>query len=99
MPLAGREQLELGFTVTLTLVVVAALVTLRPEPADAYLMVGVFMMQLIYPAPFMRFAAGFVLLVFAIDLFFAHRRYVGPLLRAGFGRPKPSPRHRARPTK
>jgi cation:H+ antiporter len=84
MPLAGREQLELGFTVAVTFFVVAALATLRPEPADAYLIIGVFLVQLIYPTPFMRFAAGFVLLVFAIDLFFAHHRFVRPLLRAAF---------------
>ena len=37
LPLAAREQLELGFTIALTLFVVAALVTLRPEPVDAFL--------------------------------------------------------------
>ena len=36
MPLAAREQLELGFTIAVTLFVVAALATLRPEPVDAY---------------------------------------------------------------
>lgn len=86
MPLAAREQLELGFTVALTLFVVAALATLRPEPADALLIIGVFAVQLIYPTPFVRFAATFVLLVFAIDLFCSRRRLIRPLLRAGFGR-------------
>ena len=86
MPLAGREQLELGFTIAVTLFVVAALATLRPEPADAILIVAVFLVQLIYPAPFIRFAAGFVLLVFAIDLLCARHRHIRPLLRAGFGR-------------
>ena len=86
MPLAAREQLELGFTVALTLFVVAALATLRPVPADALLITGVFVVQLIYPTPFVRFAAGFVLLVFAIDLLCTRRRSLRPLLRAGFGR-------------
>ena len=49
MPLAAREQLELGFTIALTLFVVAALATLRPERADALLMAGVFLVQLVYP--------------------------------------------------
>ena len=40
MPLAAREQLELGFTIALTLFVVAALATLRPERADALLIAG-----------------------------------------------------------
>ena len=86
MPLAGREQLELGFTIAMTLFVVAALATLRPEPADAILILAVFLVQLIYPAPFIRFAAGFVLLVFAIDLLCARHRHVRPVLRAAFGR-------------
>ena len=88
MPLAGREQLELGFTIAVTLFVVAALATLRPERVDAFLIVGVFLVQIIYPAPFVRFAAAFVLLVFAIDLLCARRRHIRPLLRTGFGRQK-----------
>ena len=86
MPLSGREQLELGFTIAVTLFVVAALITLRPEPPDAYLIAAVFLVQLVYPAPFVRFAAGFVLLVFAIDLLFARRHAVRPLVRMGVGR-------------
>ena len=39
----------------------------------------------IYPSPFIRFAATFVLLVFAIDLLIARRHFVRPLLRSGFG--------------
>ena len=85
MPLAAREQLEVGFTIAVTLFVVAALATLRPERVDAYLMLSVFVVQLIYPSPFIRFAATFVLLVFAIDLLIARRHFVRPLLRSGFG--------------
>jgi cation:H+ antiporter len=84
MPLAGREQLEVSFTIAVTLFVVAALATLRPERVDAYLMLSVFVVQLIYPSPFIRFAATFVLVVFAIDLLVARRRLVRPLLRSGF---------------
>lgn len=86
MPLSGREQLELGFTIALTLFVVAALITLRPEPPDSYLIAAVFLVQLVYPAPFVRFAAGFVLLVFAIDLLVSRRHAVRPLVRMGVGR-------------
>ena len=89
MPLSGREVLELGFTIAVTLFVVAALATLRPEGADAALVVVVFLFQLVYPTPFVRFAAGFVLLVFAIDLLCARRRSVRPMLRAAFGRRAP----------
>jgi cation:H+ antiporter len=90
MPLAGREQLELGFTIAVTLFVVAALATLRPERADAFLIAGVFMVQIIYPTPFVRVAAAFVLLVFAIDLLCARRHFIRPLLRTGFRREKGS---------
>ena len=86
MPLAPREQLELGFTIAVTLFVVAALATLRPERADALLMGVVFLAQLLYPATLVRIAAGFVLLVFAVDLLCARRRAVRPLLRAVWGR-------------
>lgn len=90
LPLAAREQLELGFTLTLTLFVVAALATLRPERVDAVLVAVVFVLQLIYPTPFMRFAASFVLLAFAVDLFVARRRHVGPMIRAAGLRRKAS---------
>ena len=86
MPLAPREQLELGFTIAVTLFVVAALATLRPERADALLMGVVFLAQLLDPATLVRIAAGFVLLVFAVDLLCARRRAVRPLLRAVWGR-------------
>jgi cation:H+ antiporter len=41
LPLAVREQVELGFTTALTLFVVAALVTMRPARVDAVLMFAV----------------------------------------------------------
>jgi cation:H+ antiporter len=87
LPLAAREQLEMGFTMSLTLFVVAALATLRPERVDAVLVAVVFVLQLMYPTPFMRFAASFVLFIFAVDLFASRWRYVGPMIRAtGFRR-------------
>jgi cation:H+ antiporter len=86
LPLAHREQLELALTTAFTLFVVAALATLRPERVDALLIAGVFLLQIIYPTPFIRFLATFVLLVFAVDLLVSRHRSVRPLLRAGFGR-------------
>jgi cation:H+ antiporter len=87
LPLAPREQLELGFTTTLTLFVVAALATLRPDRVDAVLVAVVFVVQLVYPTPFTRFAAALVLLVYAVDLFVTRRRHLKPMFRAaGFGR-------------
>ena len=86
MPLAAREQLELAFTISLTLFVTAALATLRPQRSDAILVFSVFLAQLIYPTVLVRVAAAFVLLVFALDLLFARRRLIRPLLRAAWGR-------------
>jgi hypothetical protein len=86
MPLAPREQLELGFTIAVTLFVVAALATLRPERVDALLIAGAFIAQIIYPTPFVRSAVGFVLVVFAIDLLWARRHLVRPILRTAFRR-------------
>ncbi len=86
MPLAAREQLELAFTISMTLFVVAALATMRPQRSDAILVVSVFLVQLIYPTVLVRVAAAFVLLVFALDLLFARRRLIRPLLRAAWGR-------------
>jgi cation:H+ antiporter len=62
MPLAPREQLEVGLTIAVTLFVVATLATLRPERVDALLIAGAFLAQLLYPAPLVRLAAAFVLL-------------------------------------
>src|SRR3954462_15518517 len=84
-PLTGHEQLELGLTIALTLFAVAALVTLRPERADAALVAGILAIQFIYPTAFVHVAATFVLLVFAINLLFDRRRAVPPLFRAVFG--------------
>jgi len=87
LPLGSREQLELAFTGAVTLFVVAALATLRPARADAVLIVVVFVLQLVYPTAFTRFAAGFVLLVFALDLLASRRKELRPILRSvGRGR-------------
>ena len=86
MPLAPREQLELAFTIAVTLFVVAACATLRPERVDAILVTVVFVVQIIYPTPFVRLAVAFVLLVFAVDLLCARRRLIRPILRTALRR-------------
>lgn len=86
MPLSSRELVELTFTIAVTLFVVAALSILRPERFDAWLLIGIFAVQFLYPQTFVRIAAAFVLFVFAIDLLVAHRRAVPPVLRIAFGR-------------
>jgi cation:H+ antiporter len=86
LPLGVHEQVELGFTIALTLFAVGALASLRPERADAALIVGVLAIQLIYPTAFVHIAATFILLAFAIDLVLARRRAVRPLVRAVFTR-------------
>src|SRR6185295_891061 len=86
MPLENRELVELALTIALTLFAVAALASLKPERVDAAIVVGVLALQLIYPTTFVRMAAAFILLIFAIDLLFDRRRAVRPLYRAVFGR-------------
>ena len=90
MPLSAREQLELGFTTAVTLFAVAALASLKPERADAALIVGVLAVELLYPSAIVRIAGAFVLLAFAIDLFFSRRHDVRPMFRTVFARRAPS---------
>ena len=85
IPLSANEQLQVGFTIALTLFSVAALATLRPERVDAALVAGVLAIQFIYPTAFVHVAATFVLTVFAISLLLDRRRAVRPLFRAVFG--------------
>jgi cation:H+ antiporter len=91
LPLAPREQLELAVTGAVTLFVVAALALLRLERADALLAVGIFVAQFVWPTTFVRFAAAFVLLVFALNLLASRRRDLRPLLGSAFGRKRSSP--------
>jgi cation:H+ antiporter len=86
LPLAGREQLELGFTVVVALFVVAALAAPQPEPADSYLLLSLFAVQLVWPSTFVRLMVALVLLIFAVDILVSRRRAIAPLLRAGFRR-------------
>jgi cation:H+ antiporter len=85
MPLDAHQQLELGFTIALTLFAVAALVSLRPERVDAVLMVGLLAIQLIYPTAFIQLASTFIFLVFALDLFVDRRHAVRSLFGALLG--------------
>jgi cation:H+ antiporter len=86
MPLDAHQQLELAFTIALTLFAVAALVSLRPERVDAALMIGLVAIQLVYPTAFTQLAATFIFLVFALDLFADRRRGVRSLFGALFTR-------------
>jgi cation:H+ antiporter len=85
IPLSANEQLQVGFTIALTIFAVAALATLRPERVDAALVAGILAIQFIYPTTFVHLAATFVLTIFAINLLLDRRRAVRPLFRAVFG--------------
>jgi cation:H+ antiporter len=86
LPMAGREQLELGVTMSVALFAVAALATFQPTRVDALLIAVVFAIRLAYPTSFIRLASALVLLVFAIDLLAARWRQVG-LVTAAVLRP------------
>jgi cation:H+ antiporter len=73
-------------TIAFTLFVVAALASRRPERVDAWLILGAFAVEFLYPTPFVRIAVAFVLMVFAIDLLAARRHAIRPLLRTALGR-------------
>jgi cation:H+ antiporter len=89
MALDARQLVDLVLTIAATLFVVAALASRRPERVDATLMLGLFVVQFSYPTPFVRLAVAFVLLVYAIELLWARRDDVRPLLRAALGRRRP----------
>src|SRR5439155_4472029 len=59
IPLAANAQLQVAFTIALTVFSVAALVTLRPERVDAALVAGLVAIQFIYPTAFIHVAATF----------------------------------------
>jgi cation:H+ antiporter len=86
MALGARELVEIALTILVTLFVVAALVSRRPERVDAWLMLGLLTVEFSYPSPFVRIAVAFILLVFAIALLRARRHDVRLLLRSAFGR-------------
>src|SRR4051794_11155091 len=64
MPIGGRELVELVLTIAVTLFVVSALASRRPESFDAWLMLGLFVVEFSYPTPLVRLAVAFVLFVF-----------------------------------
>jgi cation:H+ antiporter len=84
--LGGGELVELALTIAFTLFVAAALASRRPERADAWLILGAFAVEFLYPTSFVRIAVAFVLLVFAIDLLASRRHAIRPLLRTALGR-------------
>jgi cation:H+ antiporter len=86
MALSGNEQLEVAFTIAVTLFAVAALASLRPHVAEAGLITGVLAIQFIYPTAFVHVASTLVVLVFALDLFFDRRRGIRPLFRMVFAK-------------
>ena len=88
---AGREQVEVVLTIAVTLFVVAALASRRPERIDGWLMLGAFVVELVYPTPFVRIAVAFVLFVFAINLLSTRRHDIRPLLRVALARKRAVP--------
>lgn len=84
--IAGREQVEIALTIAVTLFVVAALASRRPERVDGWLMLGAFVIELVYPTTIIRIAVAFMVLVFALSLLSSRRRDIRPLLRAALGR-------------
>jgi cation:H+ antiporter len=88
---ASREHVEIVLTIAITLFVVAALASGRPERADAWVVLGAFAIEFSYPTPMIRMAVAFVLLIFAVSLLANRRRDIRPLLRVALGRRRAVP--------
>jgi cation:H+ antiporter len=82
LPLQPREQVELFLTVAVALYAVAALVQLRLSRADATIMLALFTLQFILPTVFTRSLIAIIFLALALDILFAERKRLPPLLRS-----------------
>jgi cation:H+ antiporter len=82
LPLAGRGVIELLLTVATTLMAVAALASLEPDRADAWIILLAFGTQFALPSPGIRIVVTVVLVVFAVDVLSARRREIPGLLTA-----------------
>lgn len=88
LPLAPRERIELLLTVGVALYAVAAVLTLRVSRGDASIMLGLFTVQFLLPSVFTRFVLALVFLLLAVDVLFAERRLVRPVLGTLTQRPR-----------
>jgi cation:H+ antiporter len=87
LPLAPRERIELLLTVGVALYAVAAVLTLRVSRGDASIMLGLFAVQFVLPSVLTRLLLAIVFLLLAVDVLFAERRLVRPVLSTLLGKP------------
>jgi cation:H+ antiporter len=100
LPLSSRAEVELGLTVSTTLMAVAALCSLAPRRFDSWIILTLYAIQFAFPATEVRIAVAVVLALFTLDILVANRRAVWPMFAAlrSHRRPdltEPQPRHRA----
>ncbi len=82
LALTFREQVELALTISTTLMVVAALSSLRPQRFDSWIVVTLYAIEFAFPALSVRLIAAAVLAMFSLDILVANRRSVRPMLAA-----------------
>ena len=91
LPLAGRERVELFLAVAVALYAVAALIKLRLSRADATIMLGLFVTQLLLPAVITRLFIAVAFFVLAIDVLSSERAHIPAVARALTGRATAEP--------
>lgn len=80
LPLAGPDQVALLLTIATMLFAVAAVMTLRPEPFDGRLLLGMYLLDFLVTGVAVRALSAIVLAAFAIDLLIARRHAFRTLL-------------------
>ncbi len=76
LPLSGRAQVEMLLTAATTLMAVAALASLKPEPADGWIMTAAFGLQSLFTSWQVRLFVALALLIFAADILLSQRRFM-----------------------
>jgi cation:H+ antiporter len=89
LPMAGRERVELFFTVGVALYAVASLIGLRLSRGDSSIMLALFIGQLLVPTVFTRFMFAIAFWAVALDVLSFERRQL-PGLFMGLRAPRPA---------
>ncbi len=82
LPLSGRARVEMLLTAATTLMAVAALASLNPEPIDGWIMTAAFGLQAVFTNPQVRLFVAVALLIFAADVLISQRRFMRPIILA-----------------
>lgn len=76
LPLSGRERVELLLTTSTTLMTTAALISLRLERIDAWIVTFAYGLQAVFTGPQARLIIGVALTIFATAVLIDRRRFL-----------------------